>query len=635
MSDFLRCRRLVLLALCYLRAIQSMSEGPSQMQEVAGLRKIDSTMHPQANLDPLAHMVLAPAPGDHVPVMVGNRDLGRVFTSPYVTSKETIRSPKTEASKIMDIEQAGKFKKRKREEMGIEMASINESIAEFAGEICTELSKNSHQYQTVKVEFRKFLNFYRYLLTDVKQHIKDMGGDESQMLIFEQDIAQMAHLNLQPPIWSSLRQLETKQISPEIKRKLGRILDRVEIDENGRSNKRTRLETPSEINSKKLLSKINQLDHLISPLVYEDDHRMGLSSDLKPSSFDLVEQLNGIMREMNSFKVEDIIFQTINFMKKFDYIPEEDFKDFYQTKNTLEIATVHIFFGDMLNKVKYMNHKDELVNYDMDYVNYPSKYLFSIIDQWNYIDVKNIFEVLQDQYKRSGTYQLLKIHSDFDHRFDVENRGDVTEGSIEHEFAVLMAPIFENTFIFNKLEEHLERGSGHEYLDPEVKQHILDVGKFFIKVGDLPNIEGKEFYLSFPFLFLDFVQHNYGIRLRDGDLVGHDFEAKFEAMATRSLIREELDKLAKDIRKIRVDHLTYRLNIPSELCDQITRRMTGILSLKDKLEESARIHEIHNYSMVDQVNKDIQSLSQGPHGLYKWFSDFYNSRKPPTQNLQA
>ncbi|KAA1081587.1 hypothetical protein PGTUg99_019577 [Puccinia graminis f. sp. tritici] len=173
-----------------------MSEGPSQMQEVAGLRKIDSTMHPQANLDPLAHMVLAPAPGDHVPVMVGNRDLGRVFTSPYVTSKETIRSPKTEASKIMDIEQAGKFKKRKREEMGIEMASINESIAEFAGEICTELSKNSHQYQTVKVEFRKFLNFYRYLLTDVKQHIKDMGGDESQMLIFEQDIAQMAHLNL-------------------------------------------------------------------------------------------------------------------------------------------------------------------------------------------------------------------------------------------------------------------------------------------------------------------------------------------------------------------------------------------------------------------------------------------------------
>jgi hypothetical protein len=243
--------------------------------------------------------------------------------------------------------------------------------------------------------------------------------------------------------------------------------------------------------------------------------------------------------------------------------------------------------------------------------------------------------VLQEKYKRSGTYQLLKIHSDFDSRFDVENKEDLTEESIEHEFAVLMDPIFKNTIIFNKLEEHLEQGSGHGYLDQEVKQIILDVGNFFIKVGDLPSIEGKEFYLSFPFLFLDFVQHNYGIRLRDEDLVGHNFEAKFDAMVTRSLIFEELDKIAKDIRKVRVDHMTYRLNIPSKLCNQITMKMTGILSLKDKLEEAARIHEIHNYSMVDRVNKYIQSLSQEPHALYKWFSNFYNSRKVSTKNLQA
>jgi hypothetical protein len=276
--------------------------------------------------------------------------------------------------------------------MRIEMSSINHSVAKFAGEICTKLSKNSRQYQTVKVEFGKFLNFYRYLLIDVKQHIKDMGGDESKRPSFEQDIVQMAHLNLQPPIRSSLRQLGAKNNSPEMQRKLGRILNRVEIGENARPNKRTCLEIPSEINSKHLSSKINQLDHLISPLVYENIHQMGSSSDLKPSSFNLVKQLNGIMREMNSLKFEDIIFKTINFMKKFDFIPEEDFKDFYQSENTLETATIHIFFGDMVNKVKYINYKDEFVNYDMDYVNYPSKYLFSIIDKWNYINVKEIFE---------------------------------------------------------------------------------------------------------------------------------------------------------------------------------------------------------------------------------------------------
>ncbi|KAA1076012.1 hypothetical protein PGT21_032096 [Puccinia graminis f. sp. tritici] len=201
----------------------------------------------------------------------------------------------------------------------------------------------------------------------------------------------------------------------------------------------------------------------------------------------------------------------------------------------------------------------------------------------------------------------------------IEAKNEQDLAAIENEFSELnlRETIFKNTGFIDMLEDELASKEVPEKLSEElkiqiteIKKKIIDIGNFFSKIWDLPNIEEKEFYLKFSFLTLDFAQEKYGIDLLAEEKIGGNFREKFKVMSQSSSFMSKLYQLEKDIKNFGWDGYASKGPSTLEESNEISGRILMIILGKNKFKLSLEGSRLRNHARIEEIEERLEKIFQ-------------------------
>ncbi|OAV92186.1 hypothetical protein PTTG_27740 [Puccinia triticina 1-1 BBBD Race 1] len=491
-----------------------------------------------------------------------------------------------------------------------ELRNLRVFVAEAIGEVFkSQISQDKQGTIQISEDLEELIHIQDLLLPHVEKEVKRLGGRNSitSHWVQEEDIPHLIYFEYgSSPI---------EKITQPLKHTLS-YQDFLHLKIRGK--------VPGKIKFLEAVS--NFLEHLCQlkwPVSLESKARTDLVKRLNLllhnfGSFEIEKaaDFKDIHNDRNIFRLQNSILKTVHFMYKRNLMTEEDYTEFFKNKKTLENSTIGFFFDAYENQ--HSSHND--------YLNFPSKYVHYSLGK-NAFPYQDMTEVLDSEGKRRAPYGLLKLNFITDDRFNTiaaikdspEKSTDNELEDIQEEFSRLN--INDNFFKKDKLVGTLESKLATDHLPDQrseelnmeiqkAKNHLTDIAKLFVKIGDLKNIKGKEIYRNILFLILDFVTENYGKDLLEEERIGGNFMEKFKAMSYSSGIRARLQSVKQDLPWF---GNIAKVTLPSPTLEQVidfSDKIKILLKEQEELNLSAKGSELKNYMMVEEINDMVYRLTK-------------------------
>ncbi|KNZ45477.1 hypothetical protein VP01_807g7 [Puccinia sorghi] len=273
----------------------------------------------------------------------------------------------------------------------------------------------------------------------------------------------------------------------------------------------------------------HQGSHIISKMVWDGQ----------------IERLNAILHDLNSlkddeeerrfsavniliYKLQRNIFQTVDYMYKQQIISANALKEFFQLKNTLELAALNMY---------YTTEKERVADffYELDRNENP----ISTLHKWDCANYRTLYEVLDEREKRYFSYLSLRTFKIY----------------FETSKSTFYDSLFEDDHLFHTLEECFSKFSKFslskatkESNNGEINQYsqignkeqaLIHIFEALIKIFKNSESERSK---TIAFFILDFIQSNYDLEILDFQK-GELFQEKMNSMSSRFQLMAELQNI--------------------------------------------------------------------------------------------